>query len=322
MNTPAKFIRHIENLIALLFMQFPVRLNFIVRCRTASPAGISLISSGHHHHGHHHHHERPHKQSRPPGNPAADGPTRMDVDEESREVGKSRDPGRAGATRSPGRAEAAAVVAEEGAPSKGKGKGKGLDSGLRGVESEGGGGSVVDGGKLIVDRREGEKVAVKKELGLNEGDVDEDVDESSRAGTSIAKEGRASTSGPVHSAKEGDRSTEGSEGGRDMILAMAIFLIRHAMEDTFGKEAVTVDDTVGEIAISADGSRAKLRVTVSPPPPEGAENGVGSDKGEEARSASSSETAWRCEVVECTKQAWRGQITLLIERLRIAVSKS
>lgn len=116
-------------------------------------------------------------------------------------------------------------------------------------------------------------------------------------------------------AREGQPSPEGvesSEGvdeelpGSKMILSMALLLIRHAMQDTYGIDAVTVSESTGEVLIFTDGHRATLRVVVGSP--------LEADGGGEA--------AWSCEVVKCEKEPLRTQLMLLVERLRTAVAKS
>lgn len=131
-----------------------------------------------------------------------------------------------------------------------------------------------------------------------------------------------------------------------MILAMALLLIRHAMQDTFGKKAVTVREAGGEIDISTDGENVKLRVTVGrfPCPPASGGSGDGGGGGSPSRSflpgdttskefavagiattavaAEEGDAAWRCEVVECSKESLRRQVALLVERLRAAVSRN
>lgn len=143
--------------------------------------------------------------------------------------------------------------------------------------------------------------------------------------------------------------TEKEGGDSGVVLAMALLLIRHAMQDTFGKGAVTVApqkkaaavaaaaaDKKGssdkatlsaEIKIDTDGAAARVRVFVAPRPPastqrlrpDAAATGGG---GGGVDGPAAGEAAWRCEVVECTRDSLRSQIMLLVERLRAAVSKS
>lgn len=104
-------------------------------------------------------------------------------------------------------------------------------------------------------------------------------------------------------------SSEGVGGGlpgSKMILSMALLLIRHAMQDTYGTDAVTVSEATGEVIIFTDGHRATLQVVVGSP--------LEVDGGGEA--------AWSCEVVKCEKEPLRTQLMLLVERLRAAVAKS
>ncbi|CAN0337356.1 unnamed protein product [Ectocarpus sp. 12 AP-2014] len=120
------------------------------------------------------------------------------------------------------------------------------------------------------------------------------------------------------------------------MLAAALLLIRHAMQDTFGKRAVTVTSKhnkkpaqppaaagkqaspdkplSAEIKIDTDGAVARLRVYVVPP----ASTAV-SGSGESGGRGSA---GWRCEVVECTRDSLGSQISMLVERLRAAVSRS
>lgn len=158
-----------------------------------------------------------------------------------------------------------------------------------------------------------------------------------RIGT-LEVEGRKEAGGAGGVRKEGE---EGDDGAA--ILAMAILLVRHAMQDTFGKGAVTavpVKKAAGaaeaagkkcssdkpppsaEINIDTDGAVARLRVFVVPPPRAASTGDGGSGVDGPAAVKAAGDAAWRCEVVECAKSSLRSQITLLIERLRVAVSKS
>lgn len=146
-----------------------------------------------------------------------------------------------------------------------------------------------------------------------------------------AGEGLIQTDGdpPAAAAADAPREDTGAAGGKDVILSMALLLVRHAMQDTFGNGAITVDDAAGEINISTDGARARLRVVVAPPPPSPrpASGGPPSSlsnaaaAGEEGRGMQDEAAAWRCEVVECARESLRSQVSLLVERLRLAVSR-
>ncbi|CBN76100.1 conserved unknown protein [Ectocarpus siliculosus] len=156
-------------------------------------------------------------------------------------------------------------------------------------------------------------------------------------------EARASAS--VHTAKptaaaprRGDGAAGEDQEGSDWssMLAAALLLIRHAMQDTFGKGAVTVTSKhkkkpapppaaagkqaspdkplSAEIKIDTDGAVARLQVYVVPP----ASTAV-SGSGESGGGGSA---GWRCEVVECTRDSLGSQISMLVERLRAAVSRS
>lgn len=109
------------------------------------------------------------------------------------------------------------------------------------------------------------------------------------------------------------------------IRAVALLLIRHALEDTFGKAAVDVREGCGEIILKTDGARARLRVDVLP-----RNDVIGLDRGDPLHGR---EAAWKCEVVQCVKGdgvrgqeveyvQLRSQLSTLVERLRLAVSKS
>ena len=163
-----------------------------------------------------------------------------------------------------------------------------------------------------------------------EGEAPSRVD---RAGEAAGQTGRGSPGDPVENAEAragktaGQVKTEPSssaapeeaswEGdGKKVIMSMALLLVRHAMQDTFGSDAVKVSESEGEVEISTDGARARLRIVVAPPSRCSGEAGPGEEG--QARGA----PAWSCEVVGCEKEPLRNQLTLLVERLRAAVSKS
>ena len=153
------------------------------------------------------------------------------------------------------------------------------------------------------------------------------------AGTAAAAAGAsAAARGGGGGVKGGEEKAP--EGSDRMVLIVGFYLVRHAMQDTFGEDAVTADATKAEIDVSTDGARAKLRVVVSPPPTTPPQpprplssnsGGAGAEGGAGAGAAvvmAPAEASWRCEVVECGRDSLRSQIVLLVERLRVAVSKS
>lgn len=210
----------------------------------------------------------------------------------------------------------------------------------------------VDGG----DAPAGASSKVKTEMGQEGGAVGAGsrtaAGESAPAGRRV-KEETSSAAGKQGKGHDGHRKkiagggAEKGGGDSGIVLATAALLIRHAMQDTFGKAAVTVvsnkktaaaaaadkkgssDKTPlsSEIKIDTDGAVARLRVFVVPPPlapaqrlrPDAAAMG---DGGNGAGGSAEGEAAWRCEVVECTRDSLKSQIRLLVERLRVAVSKS
>ena len=184
------------------------------------------------------------------------------------------------------------------------------------------------------------KAELREERGAGSASAERRVKVENSTPAGKKKEGAA---GQTKNKMGGGAEKEGGDDGA--VLAMALLLIRHAMQDTFGKAAVTVvpskktavsaadkkgssDKTPlsAEIKIDTDGAVARLRVFVVPPPlgssqrfrPDAAamdnENGVDGPAAGEA--------GWRCEVVESTRDSLRSQIMLLVERLRVAVSKS
>eukprot|EP00903_Cladosiphon_okamuranus_P022320 g20526.t1 len=258
-----------------------------------SPAGVSLTTGGHHRHHHHHHHNHlgdnniPCKAGGRGDKGAGVGYTGMDVD---------------GDDPRPGASESSPKAKQE-----------------LGV----GGGSGPAAGESSPARRR-----VKEEI----------LPAAAKKGEGGAMQRKSVTAGA-------------EDGGDDgAVLAMALLLIRHAMQDTFGKAAVTVvsnkktaaataavaadkkgssDETSlsAEIKIDADGAVARLRVFIVPLPaaspqrfrPDPAATG-GAGNGVDGPAAA--EAAWKCEVVDCTRESLRSQIMLLVERLRMAVSKS
>lgn len=191
------------------------------------------------------------------------------------------------------------------------------------VEEGGDGGRKVDNQTEISEARAKAASVVKSESG-SVGQEDDDPGESKIAQQASSKRespddltesvdtkaGEAAEAQPSPQEVESLQEVGGELPGSEMILSMALLLIRHAMQDTYGTDAVTVSESKGEVLIFTDGHRATLRVVVGPPlEADGKARGGG-------------EAAWSCEVVECEKDPLRTQLTLLLERLRAAVAKS
>lgn len=191
------------------------------------------------------------------------------------------------------------------------------------------------------DGSAGASPKIKTELGEDAGSRTA-AEESAPAGRRVKAEG-SQAAGKKGEGGAGQRKSKADDDGA--VLAMALLLIRTAMQDTFGKTAVTVVPNKkaavtadkkassdgaplsAEIKVDSDGAVARLRVFVVPSPlaspqrlrPDATATGGG---GNAVDGPAAGEAAWRCEVVECTRDSLRSQIMLLVERLRVAVSKS
>lgn len=200
----------------------------------------------------------------------------------------------------------------------------------------------VDGEGALAGATGSSSSKVKTEFGEEGGAAAGGGSGSEKSAAPAGAGGRVKVeSSPAVGKGAGKLKAEGAEsagGDGGAVLAMALLLIRHAMQDTFGKAAVTVvsgkkmaaaaaaADKRGssaktpfsaEIKIDIDGAVARLRVLVIPPPLAPPQRMKPDLDGPAA-----GEAAWRCEMVECTRDSLRSQIMLLVERLRAAVAKS
>lgn len=152
---------------------------------------------------------------------------------------------------------------------------------------------------------------------------EESTGQEGSAGNDIKPEAGASAVVP-----DASSDGEGSEvSSPTAILAVALLLMRHALEDTFGEGSVKIDEGRKELSLIMDKARAKLRVYLTPVPPQVQKEEQQADEESRSDKVAEIEAAWRCEIVECSKDganfdALRNQLSVLIERLRIAVSKS
>lgn len=272
--------------------------------RFQSPGGISLTTGGHHHHHCNPLHEEERHADR------ADDAANMEVD------------GNNGAQdKRGGERQGKAMVEERGGSQDGAMK---LEEGARrriehdtkggnGEHSLGKPGAKVDGA--------GHRPVTAEESVVNTGGVKE------MPSAGVRKADKTNTNPAIvkdelrEGEQEGEKRDEVERGSPAAIRALALLLIRHALEDTFGKGAVHVHESLGEATLKTDGARACLRVVVVPLPGALA-RGVAS-----GRTVAGSEAAWKCEIVECVKDgsefvSLRSQLSVLVERLRIAVSKS
>ncbi|CAN0551065.1 unnamed protein product [Ectocarpus sp. 12 AP-2014] len=272
-----------------------------------SPAGISLTTSGHHHHHHHHHQKH--------------GGCARDREEGARVKatgGMGVDEGGAAATLS---SKVKTEVGEEEGPPVSGGRGTGV-AGARAVKTESS--SAVLKGAVAGGRERTESPS---------GGV------AGRAGDEASGSASVHTAEPTPAEpRPGDGTAGEDREGSDWssMLAAALLLIRHAMQDTFGKGAVNVASRhkkkpapapvaaakqashdrppSAEIKIDTDGAVARLRVYVVPP--------ESTDVSGSGESGGRGSAGWRCEVVECTRDSLGSQISMLVERLRAAVSRS
>ena len=145
--------------------------------------------------------------------------------------------------------------------------------------------------------------------------------------------------------EQGTRRRRYFSNGGNSWLTMALLLLRHAMQDTFGNDVVAVVNSRKAVVAAADkrlpsgeetslralpvkidtcGAVARLRVFLVPPTVASRQDVAAGAAGAEAgrNALVRGEAAWRCEVVECTRDSLRSQVMLLVERLRVAVSKS
>ncbi|CAM9674566.1 unnamed protein product, partial [Laminaria digitata] len=245
----------------------------------ASPAGISLTTSGHHHH---------HGGFNSGGGSGSGS--------------KGREGGGAGAGRARVKDEEESTEETNAGLVKRKvGVGDGPEAGGDGPGAEGrGAGSSTREARTLTGASAAAAGAAAK------------IEE--KRGGGGGQGGGAGGGGGGGGGEEGDPPA-GSE--HTIVRVVGFCLVRHAMQDTFGEDAVKANESEAEIVISIDGAHAKLRVVVvsSPPPPSTPVGGRGGGGG-------GGEAAWRCEVVECGRDSLRSQIVLLVERLRVAVSKS
>lgn len=185
--------------------------------------------------------------------------------------------------------------------SEGGGGSAGSGSGSAGSGSKGGAGTGGAGRARVKDEELTEETAVgsvKREVGVGGGAGKDHRSDKRRGkadgGGSPERDARAKggemmmgtkversvPSPPTGSGKNNvaDAATKQEESGRGgegepptdserIVRVVGFCLVRHAMQDTFGEDAVTSNDAEAEVVISTDGAQAKLRVIVSSPSP-------------------------------------------------------
>lgn len=313
---------------------------------SCSPVGISLTTGEHHHHHHRYHHGGHHDRkssTREQNQAAAEA-----GDDRSRTVGDKNtdEPSAISSSSSP--SPSSKNTSEDSNKSKSSqdgGKPDLVDTAEAGASSEKPGEKsmesderVAEGSKVEVDagkvqqRQEslsGEDGAVKQEA-VDEKREAEQADADASGDPPRGSPQEEGLKADDEGVSKEEEACEDPEDSMAAIMAVALLLIRHALEDTFGKGSLTMDESRGEVTLVTDRARLRLRVVVSPPPsrsPSPSQTQRADGAGAEVDSLEGSEAAWRCEVLECSKDgaeydSLRSQVCVLIERLRIAVSKS
>lgn len=271
--------------------------------------------------GHHHHQSCSPAQEKAAHDAASDG----DVDDSTAGSAETRGEkgGRDPVARDSGKWDVSGVEQREGLEGEeegesGSGPSSGKGSNVASVKEEGRVRSSPD----ETERDGGQQIAEKDKMGhTRDPAIVEDFRGKTRAS------GAASVSrGFVRVMKVEEKQSDKDEmvTSPDAIRAVALLLVRHALEDTFGNGAVVVDQAFGEATLVTDGARALLRVAVAPSAhPRTAD--ARQERG--TREVKGMEPAWTCEVLDCVKDGkeygpLRSQVSVLVESLRIAVSRS